>query len=90
MTFLRRLLSPDGRRAGAFLVVLGGAIVMTLYAGAVLYMVRGNVERAFWLGMAAHAHIMVALTAFAALWVKRSIKAGKGGIEISDETEGRE
>ena len=90
MNPFRHLLSPDGRRAGAFLVVLGAAIVMTLYAAAVLYMVRGDVAKAFWLGMAAHAHIMVALTAFAALWVKRSIKAGKDGIEISDETEGRE
>ena len=87
---IRHLLSHDGRRAGAFLVVLGGAIVMTLYASAVLFLVAGNARYAFWLGMAAHAHIMVALTAFAALWVKRSIKAGKDGIEISDETEGRE
>lgn len=86
MTFLRHLLTPDGRRAGAFLVVLGGCIVMTLYAAWVLCIVSGNAKYAFWLGLCAHLHVLLGLTAFAALWVKRSIKASREGIEISDET----
>ena len=79
------LLSPDGRRAAAFLAVLGGCIVMTLYAVAVLCLVRGEAKLAFWLGMAAHLHVLLGLTAFAALWVKRSIKASRDGIEITDD-----
>lgn len=86
MKFLRHLLTPDGRRAGAFIVVLGGAITMTLYAAAVLYLVKGDTEKAFWLGIAAHVHILLALTAFAALWVKRSIKIDRDGLEVTDDT----
>ncbi len=80
------LLTPDGRRAAAFLAVLGGCIVMTLYAVAVLCIVRGQPRLAFWLGMAAHLHVLLGLTAFAAMWVKRSIRAGRGGVEITDDT----
>ena len=82
---MKPLLSPDGRRAAAFLVVLGGCVTMTLYAVAVLYLVRGQAVLAFWLGLAAHLHILLGLTAFAALWIKRSIKASRDGIEITDD-----
>lgn len=80
------LLTPDGRRAAAFLAVLGGCIAMTLYASAVLFLVAGNPRYAFWLGIAAHLHVLLGLTGFAALWVKRSIKATRDGIEITDDT----
>lgn len=84
---MKLLLSSDGRKAAAFLAVLFGCIVMTLYAAAVLALVRGNARYAFWLGMAAHLHVLLGLTAFAAMLVKRSIKAGREGIEIVDETD---
>ncbi len=82
---MKLLLSPDGRRAAAFLAVLGGCLVMTLYAAAVLALVSGHARYAFWLGMAAHQHILLGLTAFAGLWIKRSIKAGRDGVEIIDD-----
>jgi hypothetical protein len=84
---MKILLTPDGRRAGAFLAVLGGCIVMTLYAAAALTLVRGNATYALYLGLAAHLHVLLGLTGFAALWVKRSFKATRDGIEITDTTE---
>jgi len=79
------LLTPDGRRAGAFLAVLGGAITMTVYVSVVLYLVRSRLDYVFWLGLAAHFHILVGLTGLLALLVKRSIKATREGIEITDD-----
>ncbi len=40
---------------------------------------------AFWLGMAAMAIIFTAITGLIALFVKRTVKAGREGIEISDQ-----
>lgn len=81
------LLTPDGRRAAAFLAILGGCIVMTLFAAMGVYLVSGNVTYSFWLAMAAHAQIMLGLTALAALFVKRGLKVGKDGIEITDQAD---
>jgi len=80
------LLTPDGRRAAAFGAVLGGCIVMTLYAFIVLYIVRIRPDYAFWLGIAAHVQIIVGITGLLALLVKRTVKAGRDGIEITDDT----
>lgn len=78
------LWTPSGRRAAAFMALLGGSIVMTVFAGVGVYLARGNANHTFYLALAAHAQIMLGLTAFTALFVKRSIKAGKDGIEITD------
>lgn len=81
------ILSPSGRRAWAFAGVMGGCIVMTLFAAAGVYLVSGNVEYSFYLALAAHAQILVGLTALGAQFVKRSLKIGKDGVEISDNAE---
>ena len=80
--------TPDGRRAAAFAAILGGCAVMTIFAAVGVYIVRKDVGLSFWLAMAAHVQIMLGLTAFTALFVKRSFKAGKDGIEISDMRKG--
>jgi len=79
------LLSPDGRRAAAFGAVLGGCIIMTVYAFLVLWLVRSRLDYAFWLGICAHVQIIVGITGLLALLVKRSIKASRDGIEITDD-----
>jgi len=79
------LFTPDGRRAAAFAALLGGCGIMTVFAAIGVYLVSGNASYSFYLALAAHAQIMLGLTAFTALFVKRSIKAGKDGIEISDQ-----
>lgn len=78
------LWTPNGRRAAAFTALLGGSIVMTIFAAVGVYLARGNASHTFYLALAAHAQIMLGLTAFTALFVKRSIKAGRDGIEITD------
>ncbi len=78
------LWTPNGRRAAAFGALLGGCVIMTIFAAVAVWLSSGNATYSFYLGLAAHAQIMLGLTAFTALFVKRSIKAGKDGIEITD------
>lgn len=78
------LSTPDGRRAAAFAALLGGCGVMTIFAAVGVWLVSGNEKHSFHLALAAHAQLLVGLTALSALLVKRSIKAGKDGIEITD------
>jgi hypothetical protein len=78
------LWTPNGRRVAAFGALLGGCIIMTIFASIGVWLVSGNATYSFYLALAAHAQIMLGLTAFTALFVKRSIKAGKDGIEITD------
>ena len=79
------ILTPDGRRAWAFLALLGGSVVMTLFAAAGVYIVRRDAGLSFWLAMAAHVQVLVGMTGFGALLYKRTIKAGRDGVEISDQ-----
>ena len=60
------LMNPDGRRAGAFVALLGAAMVFTIYAAVVLYLVRSSAGMAFWLGIAAHLQIAIITTGFIA------------------------
>lgn len=79
------ILTPDGRRAWSFLALLGGSVVMTLFAAAGVYLVRSDAGLSFWLAMAAHVQVLVGMTGFGALLYKRTIKAGRDGVEISDQ-----
>lgn len=78
------LWTPNGRRAAAFGALLGGCVIMTIFGAVAMYLVSGNELYALYMGLAAHAQITLGLTAFTALFVKRSVKAGKDGIEITD------
>ncbi len=78
------LWTPNGRRAAAFCALLGGSAVMTVFAAVGVWLVAGNATYSFYLALAAHVQVLLGLTAFTALFVKRSIKAGKDGIEITD------
>jgi hypothetical protein len=73
------LLTPEGRRAAAFGAMTGGAMAMTIYASFALYLVRNEPEYALALGLAAHVAVFVVLTGYAALLVKRTIKASVAG-----------
>ena len=84
---LPTLLTPDHRRAWAFAAIMGGCVTMTLFAAVGVWLVSGNARYSFYLALAAHGQILVGLTALAAQFVKRTIKAGRGGIEISDSAE---
>ena len=77
--------TPAERRAWAFAAILGGCIVMTVFAAVAVYLVSGNAGLSFWLGIAAHAQILVGLTCIGALLVRRGIKLSKDGVEIDDK-----
>ncbi|CAB4152444.1 hypothetical protein UFOVP616_14 [uncultured Caudovirales phage] len=78
------LWTHNGRRAAAFGALIGGCAIMTIFAAIGVYLVKGNAAYSFYLALAAHAQIMLGLTAFTALFIRRSIKAGRDGIEITD------
>lgn len=78
------LWTPNGRRAAAFGALLGGSIVMTIFAAVGVWLVSGNATYSFYLALAAHAQIMLALTGFTALFVKRTLSVGKDGVKIED------
>lgn len=84
---LPSILSHDGRRAWAFAAIVGGCVVMTLFAAVGVWLVSGNATYSLYLALAAHAQILVGLTALSALFVRRTIKAGRDGVEISDHGE---
>ena len=81
------ILTPTGRRAYAFAGVMGGCFVMTGFAAVGVYLVSGNAEYSFYLALAAHAQLLIGMTALGAQFVKRTLKVGRDGVEISDNAE---
>lgn len=85
------LMDPEGRRAWAVMIAFGCGITMTGYASAVLWLVRGHAMLAFWLGLAAMFIILVVITAFTGLLVKRNIggtvktPTGEASLTFSDK-----
>ena len=77
-------LTPDLRRAWAFAALLGGCVTFTLFAAVGVFLVRGDAKFSFFLALAAHAQLVIGMTALSALLVRRTVKAGRDGIEISD------
>ncbi|WP_109808429.1 hypothetical protein [Sphingosinithalassobacter portus] len=80
----RSLLSQEGRRAWALMLLAGGGVAMTIYAGFTLWFVRESPSRVFWLGVGALILIGIVLTGFAGLLIKRTIRVSRDGIEIED------
>lgn len=78
------LWTPNGRRAAAFCALLGGSAVMTVFAAVGVWLVAGNAKYSFYLALAAHVQILLGLTAFTALFVKRNLSVGKDGVKIED------
>ena len=81
---INMLWTHGGRRAAAFTALLGGCGIMTIFAAVGVWLVSGNAQYSFYLALAAHAQIMLGLTAFTALFVKRQISVGKDGVKIED------
>jgi hypothetical protein len=79
------LFDQDGRRAWAFLSMLLGCGIMTAFAAAALLLVREDSSYVFWLGIAAHVQVLVALTGFTAMFIKRDISVSKDGASIKDK-----
>lgn len=78
------IMTPDGRRAWAFVALVGGAITFTGFAAVGVWLVRMAPGLSFWLALAAHAQVFVVLTGLAALLIKRTVRVGRDGVEIED------
>ena len=80
------ILTPDGRRAWAFLAILGGCIVFTVFAAVGVWLVSGDLRYTFFLALAAHVQILVGITALGwALGRRMQLDVGKDGAKISDQ-----
>jgi len=78
----------DGRRAFAFFAILGGCVVMTLFAAAGVYLVSGDTKLSFWLAIAAHIQILVGMTAMGwAMGRRVQIDVSKDGAKLNDQGE---
>ena len=74
------IVTPEGRRAWALILLAGGGVAMTFYASGALWIVRDRPTLAFYLGETALILIAIVLTGFAGLLVKRTLEAkGPGG-----------
>jgi len=82
------LYDHSGRRAWAFLSMLLGCGVMTTFAALSLYLVRAELVYVFWLGMAAHMQVVVALTGFTAMFIKRDVEISQSKVVIKDRPDG--
>lgn len=78
-------MTPDGRRAWAFIALVGGCMVFTVFAGVGVYLVRTHLDYAFYLALAAHVQVLIGLTGIGALLIRRTIRVGKDGLDISDQ-----
>jgi hypothetical protein len=83
------MLSADGRRAWAFLALLGASGVFTAFAAVALFLLRGSAFYVFWLGIAAHVQLFVCLTGFMAMFVKRDLTVDTkyGKVVIKDQND---
>ena len=75
----------DGRRALAFLAIMGGAIVFSLFIWVALYLLRNHHEFIFYLALAAHAQVLVGMTALGwAMGRRVQLRGGTDGVSIDD------
>jgi hypothetical protein len=75
----------DGRRALAFLAIWGGAVVFTVFAAVAVWLVSGNALYSLYLGLAAHAQVLVGMTALGwAMGRRVQGKFGRDGVELDD------
>ena len=78
----------DGRRAWAFLAIMGGSMVFTAIIIWSVWMLRGHVGFVFWLALAAHAQVLVGMTALGWQMGRRLLaSATRDGVTIDDKGE---
>ncbi|QNQ09236.1 hypothetical protein [Sphingomonas alpina] len=81
------LRDAEARKGAALVLMATGGMAMTAYAGFALWIVRGEAKFAFYLGETALAIVLIVLTGFAGLLVRRRLAGEFFGnkFEISDE-----
>lgn len=77
--------TPDGRRFWAFVVILGGCFIFTMFAAVGVWLVSRNAYYSLILALAAHAQLFVGMGAFSFVLGRRlKGKAGRDGFEFDD------
>ena len=75
----------DGRRAWAFLSIVGGCMVFTVLIIASVWMLRGHPGFLFWLALAAHAQVFVGMSAIGWAMGRRAvISVTRDGATVDD------
>ena len=76
----------DGRRALAFLAIMGGAMVFSLFIWVALFLLRNHEGFVFWLVIAAHAQVLVGMTALGfAMGRRLQASISRDGVTIDDK-----
>ncbi len=82
---LPNISTHDGRRAWAFLAIMGGAMVFSLFIWVALYLLRDQPGFIFYLAIAAHLQVLVGMTALGfAMGRRLSVSANRDGVTIND------
>lgn len=80
------IMTPDGRRAWAFLTILGGCFVFTAFAAVGVWLLSGNPLYTLILALCAHLQLLVGMTALGVLLGRRmTLDVSKNGAHISDQ-----
>lgn len=79
------IMTADGRRAWSFAAIVGGAMVFSAFIWIALYLLRAHPAFIFWLALAAHAQVLVGMTALGwALGRRMLVSASRDGVTIND------
>lgn len=79
------IMTPDGRRALAFLAIVGGCMVFTAIIIWSVWMIRDHAGFVFWLALAAHVQVLVGMTALGWAMGRRLLaSATRDGVTIND------
>ena len=77
--------SADGRRAWAFIAILGGCMVFTVFAAVGVWLVSAMPGLSFWLALAAHVQILVGMTALGwAMGRRMELDVSRTGAKMKD------
>jgi uncharacterized protein YneF (UPF0154 family) len=79
------IMTPDGRRAWAFVAIVGGCITFTAFAAVGVWLSRDHSDYAFWLALAAHGQVFLGMGALGWVLGRRMMtKATRDSIEFDD------
>jgi hypothetical protein len=84
------IMCPDGRRAWAFMAIVGGCIIFTIFAAVGVWISRDEPHYAFLLALAAHGQVFLGMGSLGWVLGRRMMsRASRDGIEFDDRsTEG--
>jgi pheromone shutdown protein TraB len=84
-TIWQQFTDPEGRKGLAFLAILGGCMVFTVFAAVGVYLSRSQPGFSFLLALAAHVQVLIGLTAMG--WVlgrQLKVEVNKDGVKTDD------